>query len=76
MEEVLFIPTGSPPHKEGNEVSNPKFRYEMASLAIQDNKYFSISRIEIDRTGKSYTVDTLRELQRIYPDYELNIITS
>jgi len=69
LSKVLFVPSGVPPHK--GEVAcgvTPEQRYEMVRLAIQGHPCFDVSRIEIDRTGLSYTVDTIRELSRHYPD--------
>jgi nicotinate-nucleotide adenylyltransferase len=69
---VLFIPTGEPPHKQGGSLAPAKDRYEMVRLAIVDNPSFALSDIEIKRTGKSYSIDTIRELQRQHgPSTEL-----
>lgn len=75
LERVIFIPTGTPPHKTGRKIASSEFRYDMVALAIADNELFEVSRIEIDRIGLTYTVDTLRLLQEQYPDYELYFIT-
>ena len=69
LSEVIFVPTGQPPHKSGQVVSSASQRYIMTVLATLDCPYFSVSRIEIDRTGKSYTIDTLKSL-RVMPQYE------
>lgn len=69
LSEVIFVPTGQPPHKSGQVVSSASQRYLMTVLATIDCPYFSVSRIEIDRTGKSYTIDTLKSL-RVMPQYE------
>lgn len=61
---VLFIPNGDPPHKDG--VVNKYLRYRMVKAGIHGNDRFKASRIEIDRPGKSYTVDTLRLLKTLY----------
>ena len=66
LERVLFVPAGIPPHKPGEPISDKEHRYRMTVLATQDNPAFEASRIEIDRPGPSYTVDTLTELKRIY----------
>lgn len=68
LDKVLFIPTGVPPHKRGYTVTPAIHRYEMVRMAIMDNPYFDISDIEVKREGFTYTVDTLRELKRIYPE--------
>ncbi len=67
LDKVLFIPTGVPPHKTAYAVTPAAYRYEMVKMAIMDNPYFEISDIEVKREGFTYTVDTLRELKRIYP---------
>ena len=65
--EVLFVPSGKPPHKENNnEIAPPGHRWMMTVLATASNEYFSASAIEIERGGESYTRDTLRELKKIY----------
>lgn len=61
IEKVLFIPTGIPPHKQG--VTDSEQRYIMTVLSTTTNPYFDVSRIEIDRKGYSYTIDTLLELK-------------
>lgn len=69
LDKVIFIPTGNPPHKE-LELS-AKDRYEMVRLAIFPNPDFEISDIETTRVKKSYTVDTIRELKKIYKEEKL-----
>ena len=69
LDKVIFIPTGNPPHKE-LELS-AKDRYEMVRLAISPNPDFEISDIETTRVKKSYTVDTIRELKKIYKEEKL-----
>jgi len=63
LPRVLFMPSGSPPHKDGREVTPAEERYIMALLATADNPHFEVSRLEIDRPGPSYTIDTLRALK-------------
>ena len=63
LTEVLFIPTGDPPHKPGLSVTAAEQRASMVQLAIASNPHFVLSRIEIDRPGPSYTVDTLHQLR-------------
>lgn len=75
LSKVLFIPTGTPPHKDRKDISAAEMRYEMVKLAIQDNPAFDISRVEIEREGLSYTVETLRVLRRDWPEHELYFIT-
>lgn len=75
LERVIFIPSGAPPHKKERRITQPEFRYWMVSQAIADNDFFEVSRIEIERSGLTYTVDTLREMKDKFPDYELYFIT-
>lgn len=56
---VIFVPAGTPPHKPGDCALSAEIRYEMTILATEDNPRFEVSRMEIDRPGPSYTVDTL-----------------
>lgn len=72
---VLFIPNGDPPHKRDGSLAPAKARVEMVRLAIADSPRFMISDIEIQRTGKSYSIDTVRALQNHYgPSTELFFI--
>ena len=63
LDRVLFLPTGDPPHKREGSLAPAKDRYEMVRLAIADTPAFGLSDIELRRTGKSYTIDTVRTLQ-------------
>jgi len=76
LERVIFVPSGLPPHKAGEHVSDSEHRYLMTVLATIDNPRFAVSRLEIDRPGYSYTVDTVRQLLRLSgPDTDLFFIT-
>jgi nicotinate-nucleotide adenylyltransferase len=66
LDVVLFVPAGQPPHKRGRVISPAEDRVEMVRLAIASNPGFQLSRIEVDRTGPSYTVDTLARLREEY----------
>ncbi|MFZ7121253.1 MAG: nicotinate-nucleotide adenylyltransferase [Eubacteriaceae bacterium] len=66
LDKIIFIPTGTNPHKVLKGDIEAKDRYNMTKIAINNNKYFDISRIEIERKGYSYTIDTLEEMQRLY----------
>ncbi|MCC6139263.1 MAG: nicotinate (nicotinamide) nucleotide adenylyltransferase [Nitrospira sp.] len=66
LDRTLFIPTGDPPHKRDGALAPSLHRYEMVRLAIGGTPAFDISDIEIARQGKSYSIDTVRELQRQY----------
>ena len=71
LDKVIFIPAGNPPHKEGKFIAEAKQRLEMVKLATKENPKFSVSDIEINRDGKTFTYDTLVELHNIY--YETKI---
>lgn len=60
LDEIIFIPTGNPPHKQATDAN---VRYEMVKLAIEENKNFSISDVEVKRSDITYTVDTINELK-------------
>ncbi|MCM8787328.1 MAG: nicotinate-nucleotide adenylyltransferase [Candidatus Omnitrophica bacterium] len=66
LNKIFFIPTNIPPHKESHNVSAFD-RFNMTKLATEDNKYFEVLDLEIKRGGVSYTIDTVRELKKIYP---------
>lgn len=66
LSEVIFIPSGIPPHKEVAEGVSKEDRYAMVKQGIAADTRFSVSRIEIDRLGPSYTIDTIRALKREY----------
>ena len=76
LDEVIFVPTGQPWQKIGREVSAAEDRYLMTVIATASNPRFSVSRVDIDRPGETYTVDTLRDLRAERgPDAELFFIT-
>jgi nicotinate-nucleotide adenylyltransferase len=76
LDEVVFVPTGRPWMKEGREVSPAEDRYLMVVIATSSNPRFSVSRIEIEREGPTYSVDTLRSLREQHADdVELFFIT-
>ena len=75
LDEVVFVPTGSPWQKADRDVSPAEDRYLMTVIATASNPRFSVSRIEVDRAGPTYTIDTLRELRATYGDAELFFIT-
>jgi len=69
LDRVLFMPNRVPPHKPGHEISPAEDRYLMAVLATNSNPRFVVSRLELDREGPSYTLDTLRSLRaQLGPD--------
>src|SRR5205807_2076384 len=75
LDEVLFLPTGQPWMKSDRVVSPPEDRYLMVVIATASNPRFSVSRLEIERDGPTYTVDTLRELRAERGDVQLYFIT-
>ncbi|MFY9190377.1 MAG: nicotinate-nucleotide adenylyltransferase [Lawsonella sp.] len=75
LDDVVFVPTGEPWQKRGRRVSSGEDRYLMTVIATASNPRFSVSRCDIDRTGPTYTIDTLRDMQEQHPDAELYFIT-
>jgi nicotinate-nucleotide adenylyltransferase len=73
LDEVVFVPTGQPWMKEA--VSTAERRYEMTVIATASNPRFSVSRVDIQRGGPTYTIDTLRDVRREQPDAELFFIS-
>ncbi|HEY2723932.1 MAG TPA: nicotinate-nucleotide adenylyltransferase [Pseudonocardiaceae bacterium] len=75
LDEVVFVPTGIPWQKEERVVSPAEDRYLMTVIATASNPRFSTSRVDIDRRGLTFTVDTLTDLHRQFPDHDLFFIT-
>ena len=75
LDEVVFVPTGQPWQKAGRQISPAEDRYLMTVIATASNPRFTVSRVDIDREGPTYTIDTLRDLREVYPDAELFFIT-
>jgi len=73
LDEVVFVPTGEQLHKKNATVG--EHRYLMAVIATAANPRFTVSRVDIDRDGPTYTIDTLRDLQHQYPDCDLYFIS-
>ena len=75
LEEVCFVPARDPWMKAGQPLTSGHDRLSMARLAVEDNPFFQVSTLELERPGPSYTVDTLRELQKEYgPEAQLFFI--
>ncbi|MFA4854539.1 MAG: nicotinate-nucleotide adenylyltransferase [Candidatus Omnitrophota bacterium] len=74
LDKIIFVPTALPPHKEDLNIAPAADRLKMIRLAIQGNRYFAVSDIEIKREGRSYTIDTLSELKLKYSRDELYFI--
>ena len=76
LDEVVFVPTGQPYQKDDRKVSPAEDRYLMTVIATASNPRFSVSRVDIDRPGPTYTIDTLRDLHEANgPDADLYFIT-
>lgn len=75
LDEVIFVPTGQPWQKAGSGVSPAEHRYLMTVIATASNPRFTVSRVDIDRPGATYTIDTLRDLHRQRTDASLYFIT-
>ena len=73
LDEVVFVPTGRPWQKR--TVTPSEHRYLMTVIATASNPRFTVSRVDIDRTGPTYTIDTLRDLKALRPEAELFFIT-
>jgi nicotinate-nucleotide adenylyltransferase len=76
LDEVVFVPTGQPWLKSEQKVTAAEDRYLMTVIATASNPRFSVSRVDIERSGPTYTTDTLRDIREVYgPDAELFFIT-
>ena len=75
LDEVVFVPTGQPWQKADRDVTPAEMRYLMTVIATASNPRFTVSRVDIDRGGPTYTIDTLRDLQAERPEAELFFIT-
>ncbi len=75
LDEVMFVPTGEPWQKSHREVASAEHRYLMTVIATASNPRFTTSRVDIDRGGPTFTIDTLRDLTALLPDTDLFFIT-
>jgi len=75
LDEVVFVPTGQPWQKVDRIVSAAEHRYLMTVIATASNPRFTVSRVDIDRGGPTYTIDTLRDLIEVYDGAEMYFIT-
>jgi nicotinate-nucleotide adenylyltransferase len=66
LEQMVFVPAGRPPHKLDHDMADAEQRWEMVGLAIADNPQFTASRVDIDRDGPCYSVETIRLLQEAW----------
>lgn len=74
LDGVLFVPARVPPHKSRPSIASAEDRFQMAAAAVRGSAHFSVSRIELDREGSSYTIDTLTVLGRERPEAQLFFI--
>lgn len=72
LSTVLYVPSGNPPHKK--DVLDKEIRFRLVQAAVKGNPHFEASRIEIDREGVSWTIDTFKELKKLHGDVRLNFI--
>ncbi len=74
LDEVVLVPVSIPPHKVAAGDPGGEVRLELCRLAIGDDPRFAVSRLELDRPGPSYTVDTLRQVHAATPEHDLTFI--
>lgn len=74
LDQVLLVPTFQPPHKEVADDPGPEVRAELCERAVSGDPRLKVSRVELERGGRSYTVDTLRALHAVHPGAELTFI--
>lgn len=74
LDKIIFIPTALPPHKDDADIAQAVDRLNMLKLAIKSNKFFGVSDIEIRRKGRSYTIDTIKELKNKFANDKLYFI--
>ena len=74
LDEILFVPASRQPHKQNQKITLVQTRLKLLNLALDDDRRFEISDIELKRSGLSYTCDTLAELKSIYPESLLYLI--
>lgn len=75
LDEVIFVPAGEQPFKRDRVVTSAEHRYLMTVIATASNRRFTVSRVDIERPGITYTIDTLRDLRRRHQDDDLYFIT-
>ena len=75
LDQVVFVPAAMQPFKAGRRVTSAEHRYLMTVIATASNPRFAVSRVDIDRGGTTYTIDTLADLSREYPDSDFYFIT-
>jgi nicotinate-nucleotide adenylyltransferase len=75
LDRVIFIPSANPPHKTKRKLSPAKDRFQMTRLGVAGNPKFAVSDLELKRKGLSYTIDTLQQLEVLYPKREIYFLT-
>jgi nicotinate-nucleotide adenylyltransferase len=75
LDEVIFVPTGEPWQKSERQVSPAEHRYLMTVIATASNPRFWVSRVDIDRVGPTFTIDTITDIREQRPGAELYFIT-
>ncbi|HJV30671.1 MAG TPA: nicotinate-nucleotide adenylyltransferase [Bacillales bacterium] len=74
LDEVWFMPNQEPPHKKKSETIKNEDRLQMLELALKDNQQFRVESIELERSGPSFTIETMKILKSQYPDYQFFFI--
>jgi nicotinate-nucleotide adenylyltransferase len=74
LTRLLYIPAADPPHKQAEQKTPVEHRLEMLRLALNGNPHFAISRVDIDRAGPHYSLDTVQIVQAQYPEAELYFV--
>jgi nicotinate-nucleotide adenylyltransferase len=74
LNRLLWILTPEPPHKQDQSVTSIEHRLAMVNLAIEDNPDFELSRVELDRPGPHYTLDTVELIAKQYPEADITPI--
>jgi len=76
LDKVIFVPCRQPAHKRENDLSDPEDRYLMTVLAASNNQFFKVSKVELNRAGPSYSIDTVKEfLKKYYHEVKIFFIT-
>jgi nicotinate-nucleotide adenylyltransferase len=74
LDRLLFVPAGEPPHKRSGAITPAEVRLELLEAALRDDGRFDVCKLELERAGPSYTVDTLRALRTERPEWELYLL--
>lgn len=74
LDRLLWVPAAVPPHKAGRRITRGRLRRRLVAAAIEDDPGFALCDLELKRGGKSYTVDTLREIRALHPGWSLSLV--